>query len=480
MHKLTLKELRTKLINGETTAVLATQDVLKQILAKEPQIKAYLNVFKDQALKQAEQADKKLQKDAAAAYKAQPLLGIPLSIKDNLNLLSTEMTCASKIMKGYVSCYTATAVQKLQDAGAVILGKTNLDEFAMGSSTENSAFQKTANPWDAERVPGGSSGGSAAAVAADECFGSLGSETGGSLRQPAAFCGVVGLRPTYGLVSRNGLTAFASSLDQIGPITKTVEDAALMLNVLAGNDALDPVSVNLPPQDYTALLAKEIKNIKIAVLKGFENIEPGVQQAVQTAIAELKDQGAIIEEIEIPVFKYAPAVYYVISAAEASSNLARIDGVRFGQRTKGPKDAVEMYKRSRGEGFGAEVKRRLMLGTYFLSTGRYTEYFLQAQKVRTLIREDYAKIFAQYDAVLSPTAFSTAFKFGSKASDLFSADLAAIPASLAGLPAISVPCGIADGLPVGLQLVAKEFEEQKLLQIAAAVERSSKFERIHL
>jgi len=485
MHKLTLKELRTKLINGETTAALATQDVLKQILAKEPQVRAYLSVFKEQALRQAEQADRKLQKEGAAAYKTQPLLGIPLSIKDNMNLLNTETTCASKILKGYISRYTATAVQKLQDAGAVILGKTNLDEFAMGSSTENSAWQKTTNPWNSECVPGGSSGGAAASVAADECFGALGSDTGGSIRQPASFCGVVGLKPTYGVVSRYGLVAFASSLDQIGPLTKTVEDAGLILNVIAGHDAQDSTSVALPPQDYTALLTRDIKGLKIAVITELmgDGIEANVRQTIQTALDALKKQGAVITEIKMPSFKYALAAYYLVATSEASANLARFDGVRFGHRSKGAKDVLELFKRSRAEGFGPEVKRRIMLGTYALSAGYYDAYYLKAQKVRTVIKQDYAKAFAQYDAVISPTSPSVAFKFGDKVNNplsMYLSDIATIPVNLAGLPGISVPCGLADGLPVGLQIVAQEFAEQKLLQIAAAVERAGKFERIHI
>lgn len=468
MRKLTLKELQTKLFNGEATSVQATQSVLEQIAAQDQQIKAYVSVFKEQALQKAAQADEKLKTGASAS-----LLGIPLSIKDNLDLLGTAMTCGSKIMQSYISSWTARAVQKLQDAGAVIVGKTNLDEFAMGSSTENSALQKTANPWNIEYVPGGSSGGAAASVAADECFGALGSDTGGSLRQPAAFCGVVGLRPTYGAVSRQGLAAFASSLDQIGPIAKTVEDAALLFNVIAGYDENDPTSVNMTHPDYTALLGKDIKGLKIAVIK-----EPS-NAAAQSAIAELKNQGALITEIELPNFQYAPMAYYLISAAEASSNLARFDGVRFGYRSKDFKDSLELYQRSRAEGLGEEVKRRLMIGAYALSAGQYNNYFLKAQKVRTVIIQDYAKVLAQYDAVVS--VYGTAFKFGAARDNAFDAnDASAVTPALAGLPAVSVPCGLLDGLPVGLQIVTRAFQEQKLLQIASAVERNSKFERLSL
>ncbi|GBR77359.1 aspartyl/glutamyl-tRNA amidotransferase subunit A [Candidatus Termititenax dinenymphae] len=480
MHKLTLKEIQNKLQNKEISSVEITKAVLAQVQKQEPQIKAYLQVQEKAALEQAQKADA-----ATGDQKDKPLLGVPLAIKDNMNLLGTETTCASKILKGYVSPYTATAVKKLLDAGAVIIGKTNLDEFAMGSSTENSAFQKTTNPWNKDCVPGGSSGGAAAAVAADECFGCLGSDTGGSIRQPASFCGVVGLKPTYGLVSRFGLVAFASSLDQIGPLTKTVEDAAILLNVIAGYDAKDSTSMDLPSQDYTKLLAQDIKGKKIAVIKELlgAGIDANVRQTIQTAIDNLKAQGAIIEEVEMPSFKYALATYYLVATSEASANLARFDGVRFGYRSKNPKDVLELFKKSRAEGFGAEVKRRIMLGTYALSAGYYDAYYLKAQKVRTVIKQDYAKAFAKYDAVLSPTSPSTAFKFGEKTDNplsMYLSDIATIPVNLAGLPGISVPCGLADGLPVGLQLVTNEFEEQKLLQIAAAVERGSKFERIHL
>ena len=339
--------------------------------------------------------------------------------------------------------------------------------------------------WNSECVPGGSSGGAAASVAADECFGALGSDTGGSIRQPASFCGVVGLKPTYGVVSRYGLVAFASSLDQIGPLTKTVEDAGLILNVIAGHDAQDSTSVALPPQDYTALLTRDIKGLKIAVITELmgDGIEANVRQTIQTALDALKKQGAVITEIKMPSFKYALAAYYLVATSEASANLARFDGVRFGHRSKGAKDVLELFKRSRAEGFGPEVKRRIMLGTYALSAGYYDAYYLKAQKVRTVIKQDYAKAFAQYDAVISPTSPSVAFKFGDKVNNplsMYLSDIATIPVNLAGLPGISVPCGLADGLPVGLQIVAQEFAEQKLLQIAAAVERAGKFERIHI
>ncbi|MDR1453289.1 MAG: Asp-tRNA(Asn)/Glu-tRNA(Gln) amidotransferase subunit GatA [Candidatus Margulisbacteria bacterium] len=487
MQHLTLKELQKKLRGGETTAVEAAQKVLTQIQKHEPVVKAYLQVFAADALAQAQKADELLRATGGdeADRRERPLLGIPLAIKDNMNLLNTETTCASKILQGYISPYTATAVQKLQAAGAVIVGKTNLDEFAMGSSTENSAFQQTTNPWDKERVPGGSSGGAAAAVAADECFGCLGSDTGGSIRQPASFCGVVGLKPTYGLVSRYGLIAFASSLDQIGPLAKTVEDAALLLNVIAGYDTLDSTSVKQPVKDYTELLDQDIRGKKIGVIKELlgSGIDDAVRQTIHTALDSLKKQGAIIEEVEMPSFQHALAAYYLVATSEASANLARFDGVRFGHRSQNARDMLELFKKSRAEGFGAEVKRRIMLGAYALSAGYYDAYYLKAQKVRTVIKQDYHKAFARYDAVLSPTSPSIAFKLGEKINDplsMYFSDIATIPVNLAGLPGISVPCGAVDGLPVGLQLVADEFAEQKLLQIATAVERGSQFERIRL
>ncbi|MDR2431007.1 MAG: Asp-tRNA(Asn)/Glu-tRNA(Gln) amidotransferase subunit GatA [Candidatus Margulisbacteria bacterium] len=482
MHKLSLKEARRKLWRGETTSELLTENVFQQIQAHEPVVQAYLSIYREQALAQAKAADERLKKgDTDGA----PLLGLPLALKDNLNLAGTETTCASKILKGYISRYTATAVQKLLDAGAVITGKLNLDEFAMGSSTENSALQKTTNPWDKERVPGGSSGGAAAAVAADECFGSLGSDTGGSIRQPAAFCGIVGLKPTYGLVSRYGLVAFGSSLDQIGPLTKTVEDAALLLNVIAGYDEKDSTSVNRPPEDYTADLNSDIAGKRLAVIKELsgEGIDAGVRQAIEKMLDKLREQGAVIETVALPSFKYALAAYYLVATSEASANLARFDGVRFGHRNKSARGTLEMFKRSRAEGFGPEVKRRIMLGTYALSAGYYDAYYLKAQKVRTLIRQDYARAFAKYDAVLSPTSPSVAFKFGAKVNDplsMYLSDIATIPVNLAGLPGISVPCGLENKLPVGLQIATPEFTERKLLQIAAAAERSSGFERMHL
>jgi len=412
-----------------------------------------------------------------------PLLGLPIAIKDNMNLLGTETTCASKILKGYVSSYTATAVQRLIDAGAVIVGKTNMDEFAMGSSTENSAFQKTTNPWDTTRVPGGSSGGSAAAVAADECLAALGSDTGGSIRQPASFCGIVGMKPTYGLVSRYGLVAFASSLDQIGPMTKTVADSALLLSVIAGADQQHDSTSIVKPIDFAANIGQPVKGLKIAVIKELmaEGIDADVRAVLQETIAKIKSLGVIVEEIEMPSFKHALATYYLVATSEASANLARFDGVRYGYRTPESKNLSEMISKTRAEGFGAEVKRRIMLGTYALSSGYYDAFYLKAQKVRTLIARDYARAFKDYAAVICPTAPSVSFKFGDKVNDplsMYLSDIATIPVNLAGVPGLSLPCGMAQGLPVGLQIVTEQFNEKVMFQLAAAFEQAFGFKKV--
>lgn len=478
LHHLTLVEAKQKLKNKEITSVALTEAVLAQIAKQEPEIKSYLLLTAELARKQAIAADALI-----AQGVDKPLLGLPIAIKDNMNLVDTETTCASKILKGYISAYTATAVQKLLDAGAVIVGKTNLDEFAMGSSTENSAFQKTTNPWDTARVPGGSSGGSAAAVAADECLAALGSDTGGSIRQPASFCGIVGMKPTYGLVSRFGLVAFASSLDQIGPMTKTVADAALLLSVIAGADQQhDSTSVD-KPIDFAADIGQSVKGMKIAVIKELmaEGIDADVRAAMQIAIERIKSLGVIVEEIEMPSFKHALATYYLVATSEASANLARFDGVRYGYRTKDAKDLTEMMSKTRDEGFGSEVKRRIMLGTYALSSGYYDAYYLKAQKVRTLIARDYARAFKDYAAVICPTSPSVSFKFGDKVNDplsMYLSDIATIPVNLAGVPGISIPCGLAQGLPVGLQMVTSHFSERTLFKLAAAFEGVFGFKRV--
>jgi aspartyl-tRNA(Asn)/glutamyl-tRNA(Gln) amidotransferase subunit A len=434
-------------------------------------IGAYLSVGIGDAIREAEQANVNL-----------PLGGIPIAIKDIINVTGQPCTCGSKILHGYRAPYDATVIQKLRAAGAIPFGKTNLDEFAMGSSTENSALQSTRNPWDLSRVPGGSSGGSAAAVAADEAFGALGSDTGGSIRQPAALCGVVGLKPTYGRVSRFGLVAFASSLDQIGPITKTVRDAALIMNAIAGHDSQDSTSLQHKVPDYSAGLVNDLRSVRLGVPKEYmvEGIDPQVRAAIDAAVQRLNSLGAEIIEVSLPSTEYAVSVYYIIATAEASANLARFDGVRYGYRAEHPKDILDLYGRTREEGFGAEVKRRIVLGTYVLSSGYYDAYYLRAQKVRELIRRDFAGVFDKVDALISPTSPVVAFKIGERVADplqMYLADVFTIAANLAGICGISVPCGFAEReeyrLPIGLQLLGKPLDEARILQIAHAYEQST-------
>jgi len=391
-------------------------------------------------------------------------------------------TCASKILKDFIPPYESTATSKLVDQGYVLIGKTNLDEFAMGSSTENSGFHTTANPWDTERIPGGSSGGSAAAVAADECIAALGSDTGGSIRQPAALCGVVGLKPTYGRVSRYGLVAFASSLDQIGPITKNVKDAAILMNVIAGNDPMDSTSASVPTPDFTAAIGKDIKGLKIGIPKEYfiEGIDPEVNSAVQAAIKQYEALGAVPVAVSLPHSDYAIATYYVLATSEASSNLARYDGVKYGSRAEG-KDLIDMYMQTRARGFGPEVKRRIMLGTYTLSSGYYDAYYKKAQQVRTLLKQDFEEAFKTVDVILTPTTPTAAFKKGEKTDDplqMYLADIFTISVNLAGVPAISIPCGYtSNNLPIGLQLIGRHFDEESLLQAAHAYEQSTEWHR---
>ncbi len=443
----------------------------ERIEALDRDIGAYLRFDIEAALKEAERAAVDL-----------PLGGIPIAIKDIINVMGQPCTCASKILHGYRAPYDATVIQKLRAAGAIPFGKTNLDEFAMGSSTENSALKSTRNPWDLARVPGGSSGGSAAAVAADEAFGALGSDTGGSVRQPAALCGVVGLKPTYGRVSRFGLVAFASSLDQVGPVTKTVRDTGLIMNTIAGHDPLDSTSLNEPVPDYLANLGKDLRGIRLGVPKEYmiEGIDPQVRAAIDAAVKQLDSLGAQIVEVSLPSTEYAVAVYYIVATAEASANLARFDGVRYGCRAENPKDVLDLYGRTREQGFGPEVKRRIILGTYVLSSGYYDAYYLRAQKVRELIRRDFAKAFEKVDALVSPTSPVAAFKLGERVTDplqMYLADVFTIAANLAGICGISVPCGFAelDGqrLPIGLQLLGKPLDEARILQIAHAYEQST-------
>jgi len=476
-YDLTITDALDRLTRGDISAVELTDAVLKRIEVVEPTVKAFLHIDPDQARSQAGQADERRR-----AGESGPLLGVPIAVKDNICTMGMPNTCASKILGRFKPPYDATVTTALREAGAVIIGKTNLDEFAMGSSTENSAMQVTTNPWDATRVPGGSSGGSAAAVAAGQALAALGSDTGGSIRQPAAFCGVVGLKPTYGVVSRYGLVAFASSLDQIGPITKNVADAALVLNVLAGHDRRDSTSVKQDFPDYTASLDGGVAGLTLGLPE--ELVGPGVsdelKRVIDATIAALEAQGATVEPVSLPTLVYGLSAYYIIAPAEASSNLARFDGVRYGHRAEQPEDMLDAYKRTRAEGFGAEVKQRIMLGTYALSAGYYDAYYGQAQKVRTLMIEEFAQAFGKYDALISPTTPTPAFKIGAKTAsplEMYLSDVLTIPANLAGLPAISVPVGAVDGLPVGFQVMGKHFDEATVLRVAAAVEREADFSR---
>lgn len=469
-----IRELHQQLISKERSAVEIAQEALDKIQALEPKLHSFLHVTAEQALAQAKQVDAQI----AAGEEIGLLSGIPIGIKDNMCTKDIPTTCASRILQNFVPPYESTVTQKLATAGAVTVGKTNLDEFAMGGSTETSAYQLTYNPWDTTRVPGGSSGGSAAAVAAGECTVSLGSDTGGSIRQPASFCGIVGMKPTYGLVSRYGLVAFASSLDQIGPFARSVEDAAILLNTIAGYDPKDSTSLKVEVPDYTQFLKPDLKGKKVGVIRETfgEGLDPTVEKAVRKAIEQLKELGAEIREISCPRFRYGIAAYYIIAPSEASANLARYDGVKYGARVEQADNLMEMYTRTRAEGFGAEVKRRIMIGTYALSAGYYDAYYLKAQKVRTLIKQDFEQAFEDVDVLVSPTAPTTAFKAGDKTTDplsMYLVDLMTIPVNLAGLPGMSVPCGFdADGLPIGLQIVGNVLREDLVFQTAYAYEQA--------
>ena len=467
---MSISSLRKQLLAGETSPAAILQQLAGEIAARDSQTGAYLSHDLETALAEAAKADLSL-----------PLGGIPIALKDNMNVLGQPCTCGSKFLaENYTSPYDATVVQKLRAAGAIPFGRMNQDEFAMGSSTENSALQTTRNPHDPERIPGGSSGGSAAAVADRTAIAALGSDTGGSIRQPASHCGVVGLKPSYGRVSRYGLVAFASSLDQIGPLTQTVEDAALILQAIAGYDPLDSTCLDAPVPDYLSGLDGGVKGMKLGVPKEYfgDGIDPGVRKNVEAAIQKLAAQGAEIVGISLPHTEHAVATYYVIAPAEASSNLSRFDGIRYGHRTANPADILDLYKKSRDEGFGPEVKRRIILGTYVLSSGYYDAYYSRAQKVRTLIRRDFENAFRQVDAIVSPVAPTPARKIGAFANDPlheYLSDIFTLSANLAGIPGISVPCGTTDfdggkNLPVGLQILGPHLGEAKLLQIAKAVE----------
>lgn len=474
LHKLTLQDLQRKFTAGEVTAREIVRAYSLRINQVEPKVKAYITQTKDAAAAQAEALDEKLK----GWRRTLPLMGMPLAIKDNICTEGVLTTCASRILGNFAPPYDATVIAKLREQGYLLLGKTNLDEFAMGSSTENSAFGPSRNPWNLQYVPGGSSGGSAAAVAADECAAALGSDTGGSIRQPAAFCGVIGLKPTYGRVSRYGLVAFASSLDQIGPITKCVADAAILLGIIAGHDPRDSTSAAVPVPDYLKVLKRrDLRKIRIGVPVEYfaEGLDPEVDRAVKDAIGELKKLGGEIKEIKLPTMDAAIATYYVIATAEASSNLARYDGVKYGLRSKQTKDLLELYTKTRQEGFGPEVKRRIMLGTYALSAGYYEAYYGKAQAVRTLIRRDFDAAFKEVDLIVTPVTPTPAFKLGEKIDDplqMYLSDIYTISVNLAGVPAISLPCGFSKaGLPIGLQIIGRPFEEEMVIRAAHAYEQ---------
>lgn len=479
LNRLTAGELHELLVKKEVSATEATEAVYKRIEEVDDKVKSFVTLTKKEALAKAQEVDAKLQRGEEIG----PLEGIPMVLKDNMCTEGILTTCSSKMLHNFVPPYSATVVKRLEAAGTILIGKANMDEFAMGSSTENSRFFKTRNPWDLDCVPGGSSGGSAACVAADEAIFSLGSDTGGSIRQPASFCGVVGLKPTYGAVSRFGLVAFASSLDQIGPFTKDVRDNALVMNAIAGHDPQDSTSANIKYPDYTSFLQKDLKGLKIGIPKEYfgAGMEPEVEASVRAAIKKFEELGAICEETSLPHTEYALPVYYLIAPAEASSNLARYDGVRYGYRHEGAEDLITMYRKTRSEGFGEEVKRRIMLGTYALSAGYYDAYYLKALKVRTLIKQDFDKAYEKYDILLAPTAPTVAFKAGAKSDDpiqMYLSDVCTLSVNLAGIPALSMPCGFnSNGLPIGLQLMGKAFDEGTLLRAAYAFEQNTDYHK---
>lgn len=480
-----IKHLQAGLSNGDWTAADLVGHSLAVIEERDSQVRAFLRCEQDGARTKVARASEQTTQAAfddarqSAGATRSPLAGIPYALKDNLCVAGMETTCASQILRGYIPPHTATVVERLERSGGVLMGKLNLDEFAMGSSTENSSYFATRNPWDLTRVPGGSSGGSAAAVAAGMVPYTLGSDTGGSIRQPAAFCGVVGLKPTYGRVSRYGLVAFASSLDQVGPITHSVEDAAIVLQAIAGSDERDATSVQGDVPDFAAALTGDIRGLRVGIAKEYfdTGMDEGVRRAVQEAVATLRELGAQVKEISLPTTQYALAAYYLIAPAEASSNLARYDGVRFGYRAQESDNLLDMYRKTRSEGFGPEVKRRILVGTYALSSGYYDAYYKRAQQVRTLISRDFAAAFSEVDVIVSPTTPTTAFALGEKTDPLtmYLNDIYTIPVNLAGLPAISVPCGLAEGLPVGLQLIGQMFDESTLLRVAHAYEQAALF-----
>ena len=475
--EITAHQLKEKLLSREIQATFLTKKLFEWIKEIEPNIQSYISLNEDEALEKAKEIDRKIEN----GEKIGSLAGIPVAVKDNICTKNIHTTCASKILRNFIPPYDAYVVKRLKEEDAIIIGKTNLDEFAMGSSTENSGYKITRNPWDTERVPGGSSGGSSAAVAAGLAYMALGSDTGGSVRQPAALCGIVGLKPTYGRVSRYGLVAFGSSLDQIGTLTKDVRDAAVLLQVIAGKDSYDSTSVQIPVPDYINGIDASIQGVKIGIPQEYftNGINTDVLDSVKNALKVYERLGAKIVDISLPHTEYAVAVYYIVANAEASSNLARYDGVKYGYRTNDVRGIIDMYSRTRSEGFGNEVKRRIMLGNYALSSGYYDAYYLKASKVRNLIKNDFDAAFEKVDCIVCPTSPVPAFKIGERANnplEMYLSDICTIPANLAGIPGISIPCGFSkEGLPIGMQILTRHFEEKKLLQIAYAFERETDF-----
>lgn len=472
LYKYTAHELSKMYRNKETTVPEVINAIYKRIEEKEPEIKAYISLNKENALKEAEEIQAAFDRGEDLPI----LAGIPVAVKDNICTKGIKTTCASKMLENFIPPYDATVIKKLKENKCIMIGKVNLDEFAMGGSTENSAFFPTKNPCNTEYVPGGSSGGSAASVAADEAILSLGSDTGGSIREPASFCGVVGMKPTYGVVSRFGLVAFASSLDQIGPFAKDVTDAALLLNAICGVDEADSTSVDIGDVDYTKSLVKDINGLKIGLPDEFfgDGINSEVKEAVLAKVNELKEKGAIVERFSMPTIDYALSVYYILSSAEASSNLSRFDGVKYGYRSEKANDLNELYENSRSEGFGTEVKRRIMLGTYVLSSGYYDAYYNKALKARTLVVDEFNKAFSKYDVIIGPTVPTTAFKLGEKSDplEMYLSDICTVPVNIAGVPAISVPVGTdKNGLPIGMQIIGKAFDENTILRVAYNTEK---------
>ncbi len=476
---LTVHELQEKIRSKELTITDITKAYIDRMEEKEKDIQAFVTTLEKDALEKAEEIDKKI----VSGEIVEKLAGIPIGIKDNICTKGIKTTCSSKMLENFVSPYNATVMEKINEKNLINLGKLNMDEFAMGGSTEYSYFKKTRNPWNLNKVPGGSSGGSAAAVAAKMVPWALGSDTGGSIRQPASFCGVVGLKPTYGLVSRYGLVAFASSLDQIGPITKDVRDSAILLNIIAGHDEKDTTSADIEKKDYTRALKNDVKGLKIAVPKEFfgEGINKEVKETLEQAIEKYKELGAEIEEISLDIAKYSLAAYYIIGCAEASSNLGRFDGIRYTYRTSEFKNLRELYKKSRSEGFGSEVKRRIILGTYVLSSGYYDAYYKKAQQVRTLVMNEFNKVFKKYDVILTPTSPTVAFDIGAKSNnplEMYLADICTVSVNIAGLPGISIPSGVdKEGMPIGMQLIGNKFCEETILNAAYTLEQKIEFRK---